>query len=115
MQDSESKCYILGTSHCADMSAPSTRDIPSMVWAHAKINATVTSWLKGTSDQAADTTSAGTSSSDSASYSTGAVAGIAVGVALGTLALAAIFLYFFKPEVFGAKPKGSSNLQTNLI
>lgn len=46
LQESEVPVYILGTAHCADMSAPSENDPAPLVQAHEDISAQVEKWLK---------------------------------------------------------------------
>jgi len=46
LQESEVPVYILGTAHCADMSAPSSSDPAPLVQAHEDITAQVEKWLQ---------------------------------------------------------------------
>ena len=105
-QPTEQSLLIVGTSHCADLHAPSDTDLPSMTAARAVISSFVTATLAGAAPAPAPTAGGGGGDDDKA------VIGLAV--ALGLMTLATAFLLFDKYNVTKNTPRSDSKTETFL-
>ena len=90
---------IVGTSHCADLQAPSPYDLPSMTADRLQISAFVNTTLSPTANEQSSSSS---SSKDTCDDQSAAVAGLSVAFGITLVALIYV-LSFGAPSGLGAK------------